>query len=88
MVANQAIRACIRDNKSHQIYSLIQTGGKNGMKTFNQALFELYQANAISFDDAMAHTTDPEDLKRTFQRAVAGAQPGTQPQQRRTRASR
>ena len=93
MVANQGIRACIRDNKSHQIYSLIQTGGKNGMKTFNQSLFELYQANQITFDDAMARTTDPEDLKRTFQRAVAGAGTtpgagGQAPQGRRTRAGR
>jgi len=92
MVANQAIRACIRDNKSHQIYSLIQTGGKNGMKTFNQALFDLYQKNEITFDDAMARTTDPEDLKRTFQRAVAGGQiaggAANQAQTRQTRAGR
>ena len=40
MVANQAIRSCIRENKAHQIYSLIQTGGKYGMRTMNQALFE------------------------------------------------
>jgi len=86
MVANQAIRACIRDNKSHQIYSLIQTGGKNGMKTFNQSLFELYQANLVTFDEAMARTTDPEDLKRTFQRATPGkAAPTQSPQQARRR---
>ena len=91
MVANQGIRACIRDNKAHQIYSLIQTGGKNGMKTFNQALFELYQTSLITFDEAMARTTDPEDLKRTFQRAVANQQvPGHPPQGhgRRSKAGR
>ncbi len=92
MVANQGIRACIRDNKSHQIYSLIQTGGKHGMKTFNQALFELYQASEITFDEAMARTTDPEDLKRTFQRAVANAQIPGKPQSlgqgRRSKAGR
>ena len=50
------------------------------MKTFNQALFELYQTSQITFDEAMARTTDPEDLKRTFQRAVANQQiPGQQP---------
>ncbi|MHC4959473.1 MAG: type IV pilus twitching motility protein PilT [Planctomycetota bacterium] len=69
MVANQAVRACIRENKAHQIYSLIQTGGKYGMRTMNQSLFELYQANEITFDEAMSRTTDPEDLKRTFQRS-------------------
>jgi twitching motility protein PilT len=72
MVANQAIRSCIRENKAHQIYSLIQTGGKYGMKTGNQSLFELYESGAITYDEAMARTTDPEDLKRTFQRGVTG----------------
>ncbi|MHC4931438.1 MAG: type IV pilus twitching motility protein PilT [Planctomycetota bacterium] len=75
MVANQAIRSCIRENKAHQIYSLIQTGGKYAMRTMNQSLFELYQEGSISFDEAMARTLDPEDLKRTFQRA-GGSMPG------------
>ncbi|MHC4817285.1 MAG: type IV pilus twitching motility protein PilT [Planctomycetota bacterium] len=72
MVANQAIRSCIRENKAHQIYSLIQTGGKYGMRTMNQALFETYSTNAITYDEALARTTDPEDLKRTFQRSGGG----------------
>ncbi|MHC4222980.1 MAG: type IV pilus twitching motility protein PilT [Planctomycetota bacterium] len=79
MVANQAIRSCIRENKAHQIYSLIQTGGKYAMRTMNQSLFELYQEGAISFDEAMARTLDPEDLKRTFQRA-GGSSAGQQAQ--------
>ena len=69
MVANSAVRSLIRDDKAHQIYSIIQTGGKEGMRTMNQSLFELYQANIISYDEALTHTTDPDDLKRTFQRA-------------------
>lgn len=78
MVANQAIRSCIRENKAHQIYSLIQTGGKYGMRTMNQALFEVYSQNAITYDEAMSRTTDPEDLKRTFQRSggAGGQAPG------------
>ncbi len=79
MVANQAVKACIRDNKAHQIYSLIQTGGKYGMCTMNQALFDLYQAAQITYDEAMARTTDPEDLKRTFQRATPAAAPTSAP---------
>ena len=43
MIANPAIRALIRDDKSHQIYSIIQTAGRVGMKTMNQALFDLYR---------------------------------------------
>ncbi len=83
MIANSAIRALIRDNKAHQIYSLIQTGGKYGMRTMNQALYELYTANQITYDDALARTTDPEDLKRTFQRAPGPQKPPPSPQQRR-----
>ena len=68
MVANQAIRALIRDDKVHQLTSIIQTGGKYGMKTMNQALFDLYRQHSITYDDALNRTTDPEDLKRIFQR--------------------
>jgi twitching motility protein PilT len=69
MIATAAIRALVRDDKAHQIYSLIQTGGKQGMSTLNQSLNELYKANLITYDDALSRTLDPEDLKRTFQRA-------------------
>jgi twitching motility protein PilT len=69
MIATSAIKALIRDDKAHQIYSLIQTGGKQGMRTMNQSLYELYKSNLITYDDALARTLDPEDLKRTFQRA-------------------
>jgi len=67
LVANSAVRGLIRDNKAHQIYSIIQTGARQGMMTLNQSLFELYRTGQISLDDAMAATGDPEDLKRTFQ---------------------
>ncbi len=69
MVATSAIRSLIREDKAHQIYSVIQTGSKQGMRTLNQSLFELYRANLITYDDALSRTLDPEDLKRTFQRA-------------------
>ena len=46
------------------------------MRTQNQSLFELYQENAISYDEAMSRTTDPEDLKRTFQRGGHGGAGG------------
>ena len=70
MTATSAIRSLIREDKCHQIVSHIQTGGKHGMRTMNQSLFELYQKSMISWDDALARTQDPEDLKRTAQREV------------------
>ncbi|MFH1996147.1 MAG: type IV pilus twitching motility protein PilT [Candidatus Omnitrophota bacterium] len=66
MIANAAIRSLIREMKVHQIYSTIQTSQREGMKTMNQALFELYQKKAISYDDAVLRTTDLEGLKRLF----------------------
>ncbi len=69
MIANSAIRSLIRDDKAHQIYSIIQTGGKLGMRTMNQSLHELCRRNLITYDDALAHSGDVEDLKRTFARS-------------------
>src|SRR5258708_1543116 len=43
MIPNDAIRANIRDDKVHQIYSTIQTGSKTGMHTMNQSLYEVYK---------------------------------------------
>lgn len=68
MIANQAVRALIRENKAHQLASIIQTGGRHGMKTMNQALFDLYRQHLITYDEALSRTTDPEDLKRIFQK--------------------
>ena len=58
MIVNPAIRALIRDNKSHQIMSIVQTSGAAGMRTMNQSLFELYRAGTISYEDALEHTGD------------------------------
>ena len=68
MLATSAVRALIRDNKVHQVYSVIQTSQKLGMKTMNQSLFELYQGGQLTYQDSLAYSSDPEDLKKTFQR--------------------
>ena len=68
---NEAVRALIREDKAHQIYSIIQVGGSQGMKTMNQALYELYRRGQVTYEDALAHSTNPADLKNTFKRAGA-----------------
>ncbi|MCZ6689394.1 MAG: type IV pilus twitching motility protein PilT [Planctomycetota bacterium] len=68
MIGSPAVRALIRDDRVHQIYSHIQTGGKYGMQTMNQSLYELYKKKYITFDDAVSHSGDPEDLKRVMQK--------------------
>jgi twitching motility protein PilT len=67
MIPHDAIRANIRDDKVHQIYSTIQTGNKTGMRTMNQSLLELYKAGKISYDVALQYTHNLEDMKKTFQ---------------------
>lgn len=70
MIVTPAIRALIRENKNHQIASVIQTGGRFGMKMMNQALFDLYRGHLITYEEALSRSTDPEDLKRIFQKHV------------------
>ncbi|TYO99938.1 twitching motility protein PilT [Geothermobacter ehrlichii] len=65
MVPNMAIRALIRDDKVHQIYSQMQMGQeKYGMQTMNQALFMLFHQKKISLEMAMTRSPDPEELKQ------------------------
>ena len=68
MIASPAVRAIIREDKVHQLMSIIQTGGKVGMKTMNQTLHDLYAQHLITYDEALSRTTDPDDLKRIFQK--------------------
>jgi len=65
LVATSAIRNLIREAKSHQIYTSIQTGAKYGMQTMDKALLELYQAGLITYDEAEKKMLDPEALKKT-----------------------
>jgi Tfp pilus assembly ATPase PilU len=44
------------------------------MQTMNQSLAELYRAQRITFQEAMARSLDPEDLRRLLQRSMAPAQ--------------
>jgi twitching motility protein PilT len=68
MLPNEAIRALIRENKAHQIYSVLQTGSQSGMRTMNQALYELYKAGKITYDEAVRRSSNIDDLKRTFRK--------------------
>ena len=68
MVANHAVRSLIREQKVHQIYSLIQTGQKEGMRTMNQSLYDLYLNRSITFEQALARSSDPDDLQRLLRR--------------------
>ena len=74
LIVNSAIRNLIREQKVEQIQVAIQTGGKIGMQTMNQSLADLYFKQKITFQEAMAHSMDPEDLRRLMQRHMTPAQ--------------
>lgn len=73
LVPNPAIRNLIREDKIHQIYSMMQTGqSKFGMQTMNQSLIELYSKGLISYEDAIGRSPVPEELVTMLQRIPTG----------------
>jgi len=64
MVSTPAIRNLIREGKTFQIQSLIQTGGKFGMKTMDSSLADLYLNGFIKQDEAYSRCVDREMLER------------------------
>jgi twitching motility protein PilT len=62
MVCTPAIRAIIRDDKIHQIYSMIQSGQKYGMRTMNMSLAELYRTGKVTLNECLAHCPNPQEL--------------------------
>lgn len=64
LLANHAVRSLIRDSKSHQVYSAMQMGQKEGMKTLNMSLAELVKAKKISRENAMFRSSDVMELER------------------------
>src|SRR5919199_2760229 len=68
LVPNPAIRNLIREDKVHQIYSMMQTGqGKHGMQTFNQSLATLYHKRLISIEVAMQRSSTPDELRELIE---------------------
>ncbi|MGE5179914.1 MAG: type IV pilus twitching motility protein PilT [Bacteroidota bacterium] len=63
LLCTPAVRAVIRERKTHQIYSLMQAGTKHGMQTMNQALFQAYVNKLISLDEALGRSTDAKELE-------------------------
>ncbi len=71
LVPNPAIRNLIREDKIHQIYSMMQTGqAKFGMQTMNQSLFELYSKGLITYEDAIGRSSVPDELIAVIQKGM------------------
>jgi len=63
LIANNAIRSLIRENKVHQIDLVIQTSAEIGMISLNKALAELVQKKIISPEIAQVYSPNPSELK-------------------------
>ena len=64
MIATPAIQNLVREGKTHQIESAVQTGAKYGMKTMDNALSELYRKGYITSETALTYAIDKEMLGR------------------------
>lgn len=64
MVCTPAIRACIRDDKVHQIYSIMQASKKHGMQTMNDALYQVYMQREVTLEDCLKSSSDPTEFLR------------------------
>ena len=69
LVVTQAIRALIRDDKIHQVYSSMQSGKKFGMQTMNDALYQLYTARDVNEEDCLRVSGDPNEFLRMIGKA-------------------
>jgi twitching motility protein PilT len=65
LIPNTGIRNLIREDKLHQVYSMMQSGqGETGMQTMNQCLTALVKRNQISREAAIEHSTMPDELSK------------------------
>lgn len=64
MHSNPAIKNLIREGKTHQIDTIIQTNRKNGMITMDDAIHELYTSGQITAETAASYAQDPAVMAR------------------------
>ena len=70
LIANDAVRNLIRDQKTHQIRNVITTGRQSGMQTLETHLSELVMRREISLEAAQAVTDRPSDVRALERSAV------------------
>jgi twitching motility protein PilT len=77
LIPTPAVRNLIREGKTHQIYSALQTGGAHGMQTMDAALVDLVRRNKITRELAQKRSSAPEELSRLLgQTGMPGAPMG------------
>jgi twitching motility protein PilT len=79
LVVTPAIRALIRDDKIHQVYSMMQSGKKHGMQTLNDALYQVYQAREVAEEECLRVSGDPVEFLRMIGKSPVDDGPGAKP---------
>ncbi len=64
MINNNAIANLIRERRTHEIDTVIETGFEQGMIDMNRSLIELVRAGEITVENAFAYSTNPKNLER------------------------
>ncbi|MGE5586656.1 MAG: type IV pilus twitching motility protein PilT [Clostridia bacterium] len=69
MVGTPAVRNLIREGKTHQLRSVIQTGARFGMQTMDQSLRQWVEQGVVSLEDALTIAVDQDEFKRLIRGA-------------------
>ena len=73
LIPNSAVRNLIREDKTHQIYSIMQSGSDRfGMQTLNQSLAALYRKRAITLETALSISSNADELQELCGRPTGG----------------
>ena len=64
LIANPAVRSVIREGKTHQLDTIIQTGADQGMQTMDRTLVKLIQSGQITYDNAREFAVDLQEFER------------------------
>ena len=74
LIPTPAIRNLVREDKIHQIYSQMQVGQSTSyMQTMNQSLYRLLRSGDVTLDDAMARSSDQEELRTMLEQGSTSA---------------
>ncbi len=64
LLANEAVKNMIREDKNHHIKSLISNSRKEGMQTMDEAILSAYMKSQIAMDTAISYAHDPDSMER------------------------
>jgi twitching motility protein PilT len=71
MTGTPAIKSLIREGKTHQMYSVIETNAKLGMVTMDKSLAEHNRQGSVSFEECLCRAVDVDTFSRLAQNPAA-----------------